>query len=158
MAAPTKAQRDTLMRLGRLTGLIPRADGVGRWIHDKDCGGPASLDHLHDKGLVERRLDFGPRGGERYYYRPNEAGWKIIERARAKRIEEADREMTLAGIDTALIEARKNGTIVCVFSGPTMYYRGIPGEVFRGAESHRLMLRIGQRCIPLASITKVEAA
>jgi hypothetical protein len=153
---PTKSQKDTLMRLGRMSG------EAGHWIYDKSCGGPASLEHLFDKGLVEFESRRGPRGGYHYYYRPNAAGWAIINRAVMKARSVADREMTLDGIDTALIEARKAGKIVLVYSGPTLYYRGVPGEVERVEDWDKMtstvVLNIGQRQIPLRSITKVEAA
>lgn len=162
MTKLTKHQRETLLRLARLsrTQAIEgvRPDGFARWILDKDCGGPAALEHLYDKGYVERQTRRGPRGGYHYYYRPNDAGVAVRERHVAKtRVAQAANE-----IDTRLIEARKTGSIVRVFCGPVTEYRGVPGEVERVDDwdkgTSTVVLNIGARKIPLAAITKVEAA
>ena len=66
----TPNQRERLLLLARHTGGPP-----GRWVHDRECGGPSALWHLWDKGYVERQFRTGPRGGEYVYYRPNGFGW-----------------------------------------------------------------------------------
>lgn len=152
MTKLTKHQKETLLQLCRMSR--KNVDAY-EWILDKDCGGPAALEHLYDKGYVERQTRRGPRGGYHYYYRPNGAGVAVRERHVAKvRVAQAANE-----IDTRLIEARKHGTVVLVHTAET-YYRGVPGEVERVEDwdkgTSTVMLNIGQRQIPLTSITKVE--
>ena len=157
----TSNQRDRLLRLGR----VSRIPGTsGRWILDTDCGGPAALAHLYRKGYVDRSTTIGPRGGEKLFYRPSQLGWETIERVLAKRAEGVltSEERAAAGlqskseIDTALITARQNGLVVRVYVGETVYFRGVPGQVYRKDDMRaKLMLPIGQREIPLDSITRV---
>lgn len=154
----TKHQKETLLRLCRAANLTytPRP---GRWILDKDCGGPAALEHLYFKGYAEREIRIGPRGGERCYYRPSETGWAVRDRHFIKVAEAdgaAEREMPLHEIDTRLIEARKSGAVVRVFAGPTGEFRGVPGPVERD-DNGSLRLVLGQRKILLGAIRKVTA-
>lgn len=150
----TKHQRETLMDLAFRSTVIG-SGRPGRFIWDRECGGPAALQHLYEKGLVERTFNFGPRGGEKACYRPNEAGWAIVDRERAKRKAERERSENMADVDQALINARRSGDIVCVYVGDTVYFRGVPGEPVRDETTGKLLITIGLRKVPLMKITKV---
>lgn len=148
----TKNQKERLLMLGDRCG----SDRPGRWILDRDCGGPAALWHLFDKGFVEREFRYGPRGGEKDYYRPNEAGWAMYDKLRevTRYGKNGERSMSGGEMDTRLINARNAREVVLVYSGSATYARGVPGQVHRDEEGV-LVLPIGQREIPLMKITKV---
>ena len=70
----TPHQKWALERLERLSRPIVR-DGLGapitwRWVHVKDTGCPAAMEHLVRKGYADLDVARGPRGGEHRYYRP----------------------------------------------------------------------------------------
>jgi hypothetical protein len=63
----TPHQRDVLRDLERVS---ERLDVRGSWVGLDVIGSRAGLDHLVDKGYAERRMTYGPRGGEHPEYRP----------------------------------------------------------------------------------------
>lgn len=156
MTRPTKHQKEVLLRLARLStaGGVPRP---GRFVHGKDSGSPAGLEHLCGKGLAECERRVGERGGEHLYYRPTAEGYALADREANKRVGAGvAREMTTGEIDSRLIEARRDEKIVRVFVGPAAAeFRGVPGPVVRDASDGVLRLEMGARRIALAAITKV---
>lgn len=150
----TPHQATTLRALAKKATVL--ANGrPGRWILDKDCGGPAALEHLFRKGYVMRDLRTGPRGGEHAYYRPNEAGYAAFDKM-TDATYDAVREMPTAEIDRILIDARDHGKIVRVYVGPKQHeVRGIPGQAVRDPGDGRLRIPIGMRRVALHAITKV---
>lgn len=69
-------------------------------------------------------------------------------------------EMSVNDIDYAIINARRDSKVIRVYCGSAAYVRGYPGEVERVDDWNKmtstLVLNIGQRQIPLLTITKVE--
>lgn len=158
----TKHQRETLERLNRLSRqTYLRHEGIGdigKWILDRDCGGPQALAHLYRKGYVERDIQRGPRGGEKVLYRLSDLGFRTLGLPVPRREPVTVEEKQASGeIDTRLIAARDSGKPVLVYVGETVYFRGVPGQAFRNG-SGRTVIPIGLRKVPLTSITKVEAA
>lgn len=45
-----------------------------KWVSGRDVGAPAGCEHLVEKGFAERRVEYGPRGGEHLFYRPTGRG------------------------------------------------------------------------------------
>lgn len=154
MARLTPHQKERLLRLARLAMMLA-TDRPGKFIHARDCGGPAALEHLTAKGYVECEIRRGPLGGQHLYYRPTAAGYVVVDReADKRRVERGD--MTMGEIDTRLIEARRTGAVVRIFVGPAKAeFRGVPGEVARD-EDGVLRMQFGQRRVALRGITKVE--
>jgi hypothetical protein len=143
----TKHQKETLAYLARLSATAREG-----WVDAKVSGAPAALEHLYRKGYVEREIRIGPRGGEHPYYRvPREERDRIVV--------SAARNQLPVEIDSRLIRARRESRPVMIYCGPNhLGIRGIPGEVMRDDDDGHVKLVVGQRKLPLVSITRVEWA
>lgn len=149
MSAPrlTTNQKDVLGRVGRLS-----RSGDG-WISARACGSPSTLEHLYEKGYLDRVTRRGPLGGTYYYYALTVLGRETADRLTVV----AARKMLAGEIDARLIAARKAGEPVLVYCGSSAYVRGVPGPVERDDETGHVVLKIGVRKIPLLTISAVES-
>lgn len=151
----TPNQKDRIWLLGRKSATIFGAERPGKWVSAKECGGPSALEHLYHKGYADRHIVIGPRGGEILTYRLNDLGWAEYDKISKKKQGETVRRLLTGEIDTRIINARKEGRVVRIIADGKEY-RGVPGEVGRTEDWERtLVLNIGQRQIPLFSITDV---
>lgn len=62
-------QREVLTRLARLSG-GPEAAHPFKWVALENIGSRTACEHLVRKGYAESRVERGPRGGKRAFYRP----------------------------------------------------------------------------------------
>lgn len=70
----TPHQAEVLQRLERRSAARrPRYTGeilAYKWVEFSQIGSHGALEALRAKGHVERKVEYGPRGGTRLFYRP----------------------------------------------------------------------------------------
>jgi len=109
----TPHQKQTLLRLGRMSVIYRLADGsraidekqVGlsdepkllptKWVLAKDCGQPVALQRLVLKGYAESRIEEGPRGGLHESFRPTALGWEVYDKDAASRCPKCGSDYTV---------------------------------------------------------------